>query len=343
MTSAAVFFELSAFLYGMKFPCSLCQHAGQRDIVPAQQGVNKSVVLDINGERIGIIGYLHPEALDKSRKAVSVKFYPEIPAIKEEVQRLEKLGVNKIIALGHSGYHTDLDIAKTVKGVDVVIGGNSDIVLEEPVDGDDELSTVGNIHGNYPRVHHHEHDNYTESELKNRTLVLHIPQHGKYVGVIRAVFDDKGRIVHESGEPVLLDKSIPQDEETLKYLKDAQLILEDVTRHAGLPVDEEVLAEAKHEFESRRCRVQECSLGNLVTDGMLQMYKDSHAAQGSRGMKPVDAVIFNAGCLRYPIPEAFSPTCKCTSIPPNFPHMASRFYFWGGGTLLIVVSCCGIF
>lgn len=31
-----------------------------------------------------------------------------------------------------------------------------------------------------------------------------------YVGVLRATFDDQGKIIHESGEPVLLDSSIPQ-------------------------------------------------------------------------------------------------------------------------------------
>ncbi|GIY28168.1 5'-nucleotidase [Caerostris extrusa] len=60
-------FELSAFLYGMKFPV-LCANMRARETSFLHSRVNKSVVLDINGERIGIIGYLHPEALDKSRK-----------------------------------------------------------------------------------------------------------------------------------------------------------------------------------------------------------------------------------------------------------------------------------
>lgn len=68
--------------------------------------------------------------------AVSVLFLPEIPALQEEVRRLEEEeGIDKIIALGHAGYYTDLDIAREVKGVDIVMGGDSDIMLFDPGDG----------------------------------------------------------------------------------------------------------------------------------------------------------------------------------------------------------------
>ncbi|GBM67223.1 5'-nucleotidase [Araneus ventricosus] len=298
-------FELSTFLYGMNFPV-LCANMWARETSFLYSRVNKSAVLDINGEKIGIVGYTHPETLEKSRKAASVKFFPEIPAIKKEVERLESYGINKIIALGHSGYYTDLDIAKNVKGVNIVIGGNSDIVIEVPYHDEDEVQTEGNIHGNYPRVHHPEYSNATEAELKNRTLVLHIPQHGKYVGVIRVTFDERGRIIHEEGKPVLLDSSIPQDAETLNYLKNVHSILEEVTKNVRLPDDSEVLAQAEFEFESRKCRMQECSLGNLVTDAMLQVYQNNkHVKKPSKDPEKwghVDAVVFNAGSIRYPLP-----------------------------------------
>ncbi|KAF8773386.1 5'-nucleotidase like protein [Argiope bruennichi] len=298
-------FELSSFLYGVKLPI-LCANMWARETSFLYSRVNKSAVIDINGEKIGIVGYIHPETLESSRKAVSVKFTPEIPAIKEEVKRLESHGINKIIALGHSDYYTDLEIAKNVNGVDIVIGGNSDIVLEEPYDDEDEFRTKSNIHGNYPSVHHHEDSNATEAELKNRTLVLHIPQHGKYVGVIRVSFDEHGRVVQEEGNPVLLDSSIPQDVETLNYLKNAQSILEEVTRNVRLPDDTEVLARAELEFESRQCRIKECSLGNLVTDAILQVYEDNkHTKKSSKIPEKwdhVDAVVFNAGSIRYPLP-----------------------------------------
>ena len=50
-------------------------------------------------------------------------------ALQLQVDKLLKLGVNKIIALGHSGFTVDQEIAKRVGGVDVVIGGHTNTFL----------------------------------------------------------------------------------------------------------------------------------------------------------------------------------------------------------------------
>ena len=46
-----------------------------------------------------------------------------------EVDVLVSMGINKIIALGHSGITKDLEIAAKVRGVDVVVGGHTDTFL----------------------------------------------------------------------------------------------------------------------------------------------------------------------------------------------------------------------
>lgn len=50
-------------------------------------------------------------------------------ALQVQVNKLETLGYNKIIALGHSGFDMDQQIAKRVRGVDVVIGGHTNTFL----------------------------------------------------------------------------------------------------------------------------------------------------------------------------------------------------------------------
>lgn len=50
-------------------------------------------------------------------------------ALQVQVDKLETLGYNKIIALGHSGFDVDKQIAKRVRGVDVVIGGHTNTFL----------------------------------------------------------------------------------------------------------------------------------------------------------------------------------------------------------------------
>ena len=42
---------------------------------------------------------------------------------------LTSQGINKIIAVGHSGITKDLEIAAKVKGVDIVVGGHTDTFL----------------------------------------------------------------------------------------------------------------------------------------------------------------------------------------------------------------------
>lgn len=39
------------------------------------------------------------------------------------------MGVKKIIALGHSGFLVDQDVARRVRGVDVVVGGHTNTFL----------------------------------------------------------------------------------------------------------------------------------------------------------------------------------------------------------------------
>ena len=49
--------------------------------------------------------------------------------IQEGVDSLRDKGINKIIALGHSGIEVDIEVANNVRGVDVVIGGHTNTFL----------------------------------------------------------------------------------------------------------------------------------------------------------------------------------------------------------------------
>lgn len=60
---------------------------------------------------------------------------------------MKKRGVNIIIALGHSGYEVDKEIAENCPLVDVVIGGHSNTFLYNGLQPD-----VDSIDGPYPTV-----------------------------------------------------------------------------------------------------------------------------------------------------------------------------------------------
>ncbi|KAG8338395.1 hypothetical protein J6590_000057, partial [Homalodisca vitripennis] len=59
----------------------------------------------------------------------NLEFLDEIPSIRLEAQRLRSQGVNILIALGHSGYPKDMEIAREVEDIDIVVGGHTHTFL----------------------------------------------------------------------------------------------------------------------------------------------------------------------------------------------------------------------
>ncbi|KAM6432685.1 LOW QUALITY PROTEIN: snake venom 5'-nucleotidase-like [Rhynochetos jubatus] len=79
-------------------------------------------IVHFGSESVGIVGYTTKETSFLSQPGDDVIFEDEIEALQTQVHALTAMGVNKIIALGHSGFTVDKNIAKKVKGADVVIG-----------------------------------------------------------------------------------------------------------------------------------------------------------------------------------------------------------------------------
>ena len=59
----------------------------------------------------------------------NVKFLPEVESVRNAVEELKKMNINKIIAIGHAGIDMDKKIAKEVDGIDIVVGGHSNTFL----------------------------------------------------------------------------------------------------------------------------------------------------------------------------------------------------------------------
>ena len=58
-----------------------------------------------------------------------MKFLPEIESVKAAVADLKTQNINKIIAIGHSGFALDKEIAKQVPDIDIIVGGHSNTFL----------------------------------------------------------------------------------------------------------------------------------------------------------------------------------------------------------------------
>uniref|UniRef100_A0A5F9C7L5 5'-nucleotidase n=1 Tax=Oryctolagus cuniculus TaxID=9986 RepID=A0A5F9C7L5_RABIT len=102
-------------------------------------------ILNVGNEVVGIVGYTSKETPFLSNPGTDLVFEDEITALQPEVDKLKTLNVNKIIALGHSGFETDKLIAQKVKGVDVVVGGHSNTFLYTERSREWDI-TIDNIH-----------------------------------------------------------------------------------------------------------------------------------------------------------------------------------------------------
>lgn len=114
---------------------------------PSLQKIQSSVVINKGGVDIGIIGHLTQETTKISIPGKTVIFKDEVESVKNESERLDKLGVKVIIVLGHSGYLIDQKIAAEVPLVDVVVGGHTNTFLWNGQQPDSEK-----VEDLYPKV-----------------------------------------------------------------------------------------------------------------------------------------------------------------------------------------------
>ncbi|XP_050298725.1 protein 5NUC-like [Anthonomus grandis grandis] len=242
-----------------------------------QDLINASTILEVNGRRIGIIGYLTPETT-KISSVGNVIFEEEVPAIRREAEKLVALGVNIIIALGHSGYQMDQTIAREVEEVDVVIGGHTNTFLWNGAQPDSELVE----------------DPYPKEVVQSSGKIVPVVQayaYTKYLGVLNCTFNEEGDLTHFAGQPLLLSAEVPQEKDVLQLLE--------VFRPAIDALNTQIIGYSRVFLDgnSYTCRHQECNLGNLVTDALVS-YATSESTQKWSGV-PIG--IYNGGGLRNSI------------------------------------------
>ncbi|CAG2066978.1 unnamed protein product [Timema podura] len=85
---------------------------------PDFQGLyNKSIVIEREGRKIGIVGYL----LNSTHTIAStenLRFLGEVETVTHEVSVLKEQGADIIIALSHCGLQADKEVASVVPGLD---------------------------------------------------------------------------------------------------------------------------------------------------------------------------------------------------------------------------------
>jgi 5'-nucleotidase len=266
------------------------------------------------GKQVGIIGVITPTTATSSQPGENVNFEDTRTTVEEYVSELETMGVNKIIALTHLGYNQDIDLAESVSGVDVIIGGHSHTLLGGPFDPVD-----GNPKVNYP------------TEVTNTrgepVCVCQAWEYSKPVAFLNVVFDKNGMVTDCSGETIILANNfsykneagelVPVDTETLAEIEalfaqhdNIAIVVDDPETSEFIAPYQEGVAELKKEVigtatedihggSEHRLPTEEypagCEVAPHVLAAMLQKTNEN-------GLQ-VDIALQNAGSLRTTLQE----------------------------------------
>ncbi|AUQ53899.1 bifunctional metallophosphatase/5'-nucleotidase [Phaeobacter inhibens] len=250
---------LRGFMDSVQFPV-LMSNADVSGEPTLADVLKKSTVIERGGEKIGLIGLTPEDTPDLASPGKNITFTNPVDAVQGEVDRLTAEGVNKIIVLSHSGYAVDQRVAAGTTGVDVIVGGHSNTYLS---------NTSDKAAGPYPT-------------MVNDVAIVQAYAYGKFLGELNVTFDDAGNVVEAVGEPLIMDGTVTEDEGTVARIAELAKPLDEIRN--------KVVAESAEAVDGDRnnCRVQECQMGNLVADAMLDRVKD----QG------VSIAIANSGGIR---------------------------------------------
>ncbi|MFD2238895.1 bifunctional metallophosphatase/5'-nucleotidase [Aureimonas populi] len=261
--------DLEAFANALDIPLLGANIDPANEPALADGSIEGSTIVEVGGERIGVIGVVAEDTPELATTG-EVAFERPAVAIRREVERLEGEGVNKIVLLSHVGYELDKRLAAEIEGIDVIVGGHSQTLLSN----DDE-----DAGGAYPTM--------VAGPSGAEVPIVQAYSYTKYLGELTVTFDEEGVVTAASGDPILLDASFDEDPEIVARVVELAEPLEEIRAR--------VVASAAGPIDGSRetCRIQECEMGNLVADAMLERTQ----GQG------VQVVIINGGGLRASIDE----------------------------------------
>jgi len=133
-------------------------------------GLENNVIIKRGGYRIGIIGIVNPAVF---------RFYPQEIKERIELENPEEAirtfindfsdSVDVIIALTHQGHDNDVALAKSISGLDIIVGSHSQTKLDS-------------------------------GDVVNECLIVQAGKEGYHVGIVEIQFDDEKNIKSKSAK-----------------------------------------------------------------------------------------------------------------------------------------------
>ncbi|CAN8017586.1 unnamed protein product [Ixodes persulcatus] len=272
--------------------------------------VLKSKIYTFNDVQMGVMGVVTTETLTIAKPG-NIKILNEIKSIKEEIEILKKQGVKLFAVISHVGYEKDQEIAREVKDLHFIVGGHTNTLLYNgKVPGGEKPA------GDYPTIVKRGDDSIA--------LVTQDYWFGKYLGYLELQFDSDGKLMAWSGNPILMDSNVAEDQRMLDMLKP----YEEKVRKAG----EEYIGVSKVELEAdnKTCRLKECNMVNLIADSFFAYYANRNSTI-PQAWSNVNAAVINAGITRSSIQQG---TIRRRDIMAAMPFESSLVVLTMTGTQL---------
>ncbi|WP_297218861.1 bifunctional metallophosphatase/5'-nucleotidase [uncultured Desulfovibrio sp.] len=217
-------------------PAQGCPLAGSR-ILPF-------CVRRVRGIRVGIIGLANDTVREQAAACPQTRFLPAVEALRRCVTTLRAQGIRHILVLSHLGLERDRELARSVVGVDVVVGGHSHAVLGP-----------GAEDGPYPVVEH---------ALDGApVLVVTAGRAARYLGDLTLVFDAAGVPVAWTGGLRELAPALPRDVQVERLVRGQA---RELHRYRTQRVGQHSIVMADG---MEACRRGDCFSGLLTADAFL--------------------------------------------------------------------------
>ncbi len=194
-------------------------------------------------DKVAVIGLTTESTAYASSPGPTVRFLDVVSTAQRMVDEIEATGIDVILALTHLGYRHDLELARSVDGIDVIVGGHSHTRLDS-----------------YPTL--------TESATGEPVLVVTAYAWGKQLGRLEVLFNEDGLVTSYAGAPEAIKASIPEDPGMVALLDRYRPRIEALMT-TGVGSTEVPLEGAREDVRAR-----ETNLGNLLCDAMLWKTRD---------------------------------------------------------------------
>lgn len=260
--------ELARFMEAAPVPVLAANLAPEEGCPLRGARTASHIIKKVRGVKVGIVGLANDKVSTLAAACPHTAFLPAEETLRREVKALEAEGVRHIVAVTHLGLPEDRELARSVNGVDVIVGGHTHNYLG-PAPSD----------GPYPIVEH--------SPDGSPVLVVTAGRGAKYLGELTVQFDGNGVPSLWSGSAVELTSSMPVDPavQTLidRYAATLESLRSEVVGSQALSLPDGM----------DLCREDDCLGGMVTTDAMLEYARPFGAV----------AALCNGGALRAALPR----------------------------------------